>query len=180
MNQEEQIEEPAAETSGTLDKVVRIGQLMDLYGALLTERQRLFVQLHYDEDLSFGEIARNHGVSRQAIHDAVKHAERALVNYEEKLGMLAKGMTPARGPATASTGRGSGEEPTQGTGSETADPVTMPELSEYAAHLRRIHERLRGSGGIIYNAEGITKEIGEIAQAIGRMAGEVPLPPPES
>jgi predicted DNA-binding protein YlxM (UPF0122 family) len=70
---------------------VRIGLLLDVYGALLTERQREFVQLHYDEDQSFGEIAQSRGVSRQAVHDAVKHAEKSLEHYEKKLRLLERG-----------------------------------------------------------------------------------------
>lgn len=73
-----------------LQKVVRIGLLMDAYGALLTDKQREFMRLHYEQDLSFGEIAQEFGVSRQAIHDAVKHAERTLEAYEARLNLLGR------------------------------------------------------------------------------------------
>ncbi len=69
-----------------IERAVRIGRLLDLYGSLLTERQRQFVKLHYEEDLSFGEIAKEFGISRQAVHDAVKHAETSLDEYDAKLG----------------------------------------------------------------------------------------------
>lgn len=83
-----------------IQKVVRLGHLMDIYGPLLTEKQRTFMRLHYQEDLSFGEIASDHGVSRQAIHDAVKHAEKALEEYERKLGLFEKrGATGASAEA---------------------------------------------------------------------------------
>jgi len=75
-----------------LPRHVRIGLLLDLYGSLLTDRQREFVRLHYDEDQSFGEIAQGKGVSRQAVHDAVKHAERSLEQYERKMRLLERGI----------------------------------------------------------------------------------------
>lgn len=76
----------------TMPRHVRIGLLLDLYGNLLTDRQRDFVRLHYDEDQSFGEIAQGKGVSRQAVHDAVKHAEKSLEQYERKLRLLERGI----------------------------------------------------------------------------------------
>jgi predicted DNA-binding protein YlxM (UPF0122 family) len=82
-----------------IQKVVRLGHLMDIYGTLLTEKQRMFMRLHYQDDLSFGEIAADHGVSRQAIHDAVKHAEKALEEYERKLGLFAKRGATGTGAA---------------------------------------------------------------------------------
>ena len=51
-----------------ITRVERINLLMDLYGNLLTEKQRRFLELHYCEDLSFGEIATQYNVSRQAIY----------------------------------------------------------------------------------------------------------------
>lgn len=73
-----------------LSKKVRIGQLFQTYGSLLTDRQNEFVRLHHNEDLSFGEIAREFGVSRQAVHDAVSQAEAAMEHYEACLGLLTR------------------------------------------------------------------------------------------
>ena len=67
------------------DRIFRMSMLLDTYGPLLTDKQRQFMMLHYEQDLSFGEIASMHGVSRQAIHDSVKHAERSLEEFESKL-----------------------------------------------------------------------------------------------
>lgn len=67
------------------DKIFRMSMLLDTYGPLLTDKQRRFMTLHYEQDLSFGEIAAQHGVSRQAIHDSVKHAEATLEDLESKL-----------------------------------------------------------------------------------------------
>jgi predicted DNA-binding protein YlxM (UPF0122 family) len=77
-----------------IDRMFRTSMLLDTYGALLTEKQREFMRLHYEQDLSFGEIAGLFGVSRQAIHDSVKHAERTLENFEEKLALVEKSVFP--------------------------------------------------------------------------------------
>lgn len=58
------------------------------YGGMLTERQNEFLKLHYDEDLSFGEIAERFSVTRQAVADAIKTGEASLNNLESKLGVF--------------------------------------------------------------------------------------------
>lgn len=40
--------------------------LFDFYGEILTDRQKEFFDLYYNEDLSLAEIAENYGISRQA------------------------------------------------------------------------------------------------------------------
>ena len=71
--------------------LLEAGQLLDTYGGLLTERQRQFMRLHFEEDLSFSEIAREFGISRQAVHDAVKHAVQTLKTLESNLRLVEKG-----------------------------------------------------------------------------------------
>ena len=61
-----------------MEKHVRIGWLLDFYGGLLTGRQRQMLASYYDEDLSLAEIAQEQGVSRQAVHDALRRGEAAL------------------------------------------------------------------------------------------------------
>lgn len=62
--------------------------LCDFYGNLLTEKQQQFLKLHYEEDLSFGEIAERFGVTRQAVYDSIKSSENSLERYEKALGLL--------------------------------------------------------------------------------------------
>ena len=69
-------------------KRTEISQLLDLYGSLLTDKQRQIMGLYYDEDLSITEIAEDMEISRAAVHDAIKVAEKALVEYEKKLNLL--------------------------------------------------------------------------------------------
>ena len=62
-----------------------IALLLDFYGELLTEKQREFLEYYYDEDLSLAEIALNEGISRQGVRDAIKRAEKQLLEMEESL-----------------------------------------------------------------------------------------------
>ncbi|WP_425060815.1 hypothetical protein SCACP_15700 [Sporomusa carbonis] len=73
-----------------LTKVLRVGQLYDFYNALLTDKQRDCLNMHYLQDLSLAEIAEEFGVSRQAVHDILRRAEQTLEEYEEKLGLVAR------------------------------------------------------------------------------------------
>ena len=75
-----------------MEKVVWISLLYDFYGQLLTEKQQEFIELYYGDDLSLAEIASICNVTRQAVHDTIKRAEKILNNYEEKLGLVAKLM----------------------------------------------------------------------------------------
>ncbi|MEG1529173.1 MAG: hypothetical protein RR405_02365 [Clostridia bacterium] len=65
-----------------------ISDLRIYYGALLSDRQNEMLKLHYDEDISFGELSEMFGISRQAAFDAVKKGENALIGYEEKLKLV--------------------------------------------------------------------------------------------
>ncbi len=67
-----------------------ISMLRSYYGALLTDRQNDMLAMHYDEDLSFGEIAEICGVSRQAVLDGINKGEKHLVEYERKLHLVEK------------------------------------------------------------------------------------------
>ena len=66
-------------------KDLDISFLMDLYGGLLTDKQRAFLEFYYNDDLSLAEIAENEGITRQGVYDIVKRAKDQLVNFEEKL-----------------------------------------------------------------------------------------------
>lgn len=64
--------------------------LYDFYGQLLTKKQRTFFDLYYQADLSLGEIAAQHDVTRQAVYDILKRSERALEEFEAKLNLVDK------------------------------------------------------------------------------------------
>ncbi|WP_018132880.1 putative DNA-binding protein [Effusibacillus pohliae] len=71
-----------------LEKTTRMNLLYDFYGALLTEKQRLFMELYYHDDLSLAEIAEQYHVSRQAVHDNIRRSETQLEEYEQTLRLL--------------------------------------------------------------------------------------------
>lgn len=72
------------------DDIARISLLYDFYGQLLTKRQREVMELYHEENFSLSEIADEFAISRQAVHDTLKNAEKALLGYEEKLGLVEK------------------------------------------------------------------------------------------
>jgi predicted DNA-binding protein YlxM (UPF0122 family) len=72
------------------EKRVRFGNLYDIYGSLLTEKQQDIMRQYFCEDMSLGEIAEAVGTSRQAVYDLLKRVEVTLENYEEKLHVLKK------------------------------------------------------------------------------------------
>lgn len=62
--------------------------LFDYYGDMLTERQRMCLDLRYNQDLSLAEIAEELGVSRQGVHDNIIRAEAHLQKMEAKTGCV--------------------------------------------------------------------------------------------
>ena len=73
-----------------MEKDYSIIQLADIYGALLTERQRDILRQYYDFDSSLAEIAEVCQITRQSVRDALVSAAEQLRGYEEKLGFSAK------------------------------------------------------------------------------------------
>jgi predicted DNA-binding protein YlxM (UPF0122 family) len=73
-----------------IEKMIEISMLYDFYGQLLTAKQRELLKLYHEDNYSLSEIAEEFGISRQGVHDAVKKAEKALHEYESKLGLISK------------------------------------------------------------------------------------------
>ena len=73
-----------------LEKTTRVNFLFDFYQSLLTDKQRLYMELYYLDDLSLGEIAQEYNVSRQAVYDNVRRTEVMLEDYEAKLMLFNK------------------------------------------------------------------------------------------
>ena len=55
-----------------MEKIVEQGLLYDFYGELLTEHQKKIYEDVVYNDLSLAEIAAEHGISRQGVHDMVR------------------------------------------------------------------------------------------------------------
>ena len=73
-----------------VERRTALALLLDFYGPLLTERQRDVLEKHLEQDLSYGEIAQELGITRQAVHDLVRRGGEALEDYERRLGLVAR------------------------------------------------------------------------------------------
>ena len=72
------------------DKLYHLTLLADFYGALLPARQQDVLRMYCEENQSLSEIAQILGISRQAVHEALKKGEGALQGFEVKLGLAAR------------------------------------------------------------------------------------------
>ena len=70
-----------------LIKTIRMNYLFDFYQALLTKKQRNYLELIYLQDYSLSEIANTFDVSRQAVYDNIRRTGDLVEDYEEKLGL---------------------------------------------------------------------------------------------
>ncbi len=71
-------------------EVYEISMLLDFYGQLLTESQYNVMDMHYNQDLSLTELAEALQITRQGAHDFIKRGKKQLLDFEEKLGLLAR------------------------------------------------------------------------------------------
>jgi len=135
-----------------LGKVDRTCQLLDIYGGLLTNLQRKYVELHYAQDLSFGEIAQESDVSRQAVHDTVKNALALLEKYERHLGLLAR--------------EESGDENAATTAQASDAPSGNAKVAEAREALTDLQREIRRTGGAIYDGHRLARRLGEISNLL--------------
>jgi uncharacterized protein len=73
-----------------IEQHIRLNLLIDIYGSLLTDKQKTIMDLYFEEDLSLAEIAETQTISRNAVHDHIKRTVKILENYEENLQLLSK------------------------------------------------------------------------------------------
>ncbi len=74
----------------SFEKKEWLNQLFDLYGELLTEKQKSYFKFYYFEDYSLQEIAEVFEVTRNAVYDHLKKAEEHLIAYENALHLKEK------------------------------------------------------------------------------------------
>lgn len=70
-----------------MDKHCDISRLLDFYGDVLSERQKLAMELYYNDDLSLSEVAEELGISRQGVRACLKKGEDTLRSLETALGL---------------------------------------------------------------------------------------------
>ena len=71
-----------------MDNNTKLILLYDYYGELLTDKQRIYFEDYYFNNLSLSEISEDNDVSRSAIQKQLKDIEEKLVNYEKKLKII--------------------------------------------------------------------------------------------
>lgn len=64
---------------------VRLGQLLSIYGGLLTDTQRYIFSQYIDLDVSLSEIAENLSITRQGVRESIVTVTNKLNEYEQKL-----------------------------------------------------------------------------------------------
>ena len=73
-----------------MEDVILYNELYDLYGALLTEKQRKYFEDYYFNNLSFSEMANDYEVSRNAVFKQVHIVTDKLNEYESILHLKEK------------------------------------------------------------------------------------------
>ncbi len=70
-----------------MDEYLYYNRLFDLYGSLLTDKQREIYMDYFFENLTQEEISVNHGISKNAVSKTIKNIKASLEEYENKLHM---------------------------------------------------------------------------------------------
>lgn len=73
-----------------MEEVLYFNELYDLYGDLLTDKQKEYFEEYYFNNLSYSEMAENFDVSRNAIFKQLHITTDKLEEYEKVLGLLEK------------------------------------------------------------------------------------------
>jgi len=62
--------------------------LLDYYGGTLTDKQREYLELYYNEDLSLSEIAELTGITRPGVHNIINRSRVKLTQLERSTGIV--------------------------------------------------------------------------------------------
>lgn len=67
-----------------------ISLLLDLYGKVLTDKQKECLDLYYNQDFSLSEISEYYNITRQGAQDFIKRGKSCLLDLENKIKFLDK------------------------------------------------------------------------------------------
>ena len=73
-----------------MESIVKQSLLYDFYGELLTQTQKSIYEDVVMNDLSYSELAREYGISRQGVFDMMKRCDKKLEDFEKKLKLVEK------------------------------------------------------------------------------------------
>lgn len=73
-----------------MEELVHYTLLYDIYGSLLTDKQKEYFEDYYFKNLSLSELATKYNISRNAIHKQLKETIKRLENYEDNLRLAKK------------------------------------------------------------------------------------------
>lgn len=73
-----------------MEDIIYFNELYDLYGELLTDKQRSYFEDYYFNNLSFSEMSENYEVSRNAIFKQIHIVTDKLNEYEQILKLYEK------------------------------------------------------------------------------------------
>lgn len=73
-----------------IDKLKETVKLIDVYGNLLTKRQKTILDLYFSKDLTFLEISKELNISKSAISESIKKSILKLKSIEKKLNIIKK------------------------------------------------------------------------------------------
>lgn len=73
-----------------IDKLKETVKLIDVYGNLLTKRQKTILDLYFSKDLTFLEISKELNISKAAISESIKKSILKLKSIEKKLNIIKK------------------------------------------------------------------------------------------
>lgn len=76
-----------------MERIFEQTLLYDFYGELLTAHQQKIYEDAVCQDMSLSELAQEHGISRQGVHDLIRRCDRTLQEYESKLHLVERFMS---------------------------------------------------------------------------------------
>ena len=71
-----------------LGRTIKLGRLLDIYGELLTDKKSEMLSMYVNDNMSYQEIADSLGISKPAVLDSLRVAEKKLEKLEDKLKVL--------------------------------------------------------------------------------------------
>ena len=73
-------------------EMLHMTMLVDFYGEMLTDKQRNYLDLYYNENLSLAEIAKKYNITRSGVFDIINRSRKTLLKMEHKTGIVARWM----------------------------------------------------------------------------------------